>query len=176
MEIAIIIIVFLFIFYIVEYNRIKTLHNKILQSRSAIDVYLNQRFDLIPNLVECVKGYAKHEQKVLELIVQERNAYNQNKSLELAQKLNNRFNSILALQEAYPDLKASENFLRLQDALEKMESQLQAARRLYNSDVTMYNTKIATFPGNFVAGAMGAKEEQLFEIEEYKRENVKVNI
>lgn len=176
MKVAIIIIIFLFIFYIVEYNRIKTLHNKVLQSKSAIDVYLNQRFDLIPNLVECVKGYAKHEQDVLDLIVKERNAYNKNKSLELAKKLNKSFNTIVALQESYPDLKASENFLKLQDELEKMESQLQAARRLYNSDVTMYNTKISTFPGNFVAGAIGVKEEELFEIEEYKKENIKVNM
>lgn len=170
----VIIIVVLLIFYIAEYNRIKSLHNKVLQSRSTIDVYLNQRFDLIPNLVECVKGYAAHEEKVLKLIVEERNLYERNKNLDLASRINNHFYDIIALQESYPDLKASEQFLKLQDSLEKMESQLQAARRLYNSDVTMYNTKIMTFPGNVIASIMGVRQEELFEIEEYKKENIKV--
>lgn len=162
------------LFIIIEYNSIKSLQRKVLQSRSSIDVYLNQRFDLIPNLVECVKGYAKHEKEVLELIVKERNMFKETKSLELANKINGEFNSLLALQESYPDLKASEQFLSLQASLEKMESQLQAARRLYNGDVTLYNTKITTFPGNIFAGMMGAKESTLFEIEEYKRENISV--
>lgn len=174
MPVAIIVGIIL-LFIIIEYNSIKSLQNKVLQSRSSIDVYLNQRFDLIPNLVECVKGYAKHEKEVLELIVKERNMFKENKSLELANKINSEFNSLLALQESYPDLKASEQFLSLQASLEKIESQLQAARRLYNGDVTLYNTKITTFPGNIFAGIMRAKEESLFEIEEYKRENIKIS-
>ena len=92
----------------------------------------------------------------------------------MANKVNNHLNTLLALQESYPNLKASEQFLSLQDALEKIESQLQAARRLYNGDVTLYNTKITTFPGNFFAVIMGAKEASLFETEEYKRENISV--
>ena len=162
------------LFYIIEFNRIKSLQNKVKQSRAAIDVYLNQRFDLIPNLVECVKGYAEHEEKVLNIIVEERRVYENTKSLELAEKINSHFNTLLALQESYPDLKASEQFLNLQDALEKVESQLQAARRLYNGDVTLYNTKITTVPGNIIAATMGAKKEELFEIEEYKRENIRI--
>ncbi len=169
-----IVLVVLIIFYIAEYNTIKSLQKKVEQSKSAIDVYLNQRFDLIPNLIECVKGYAKHEKELLTEIVEERRVYENTKSLEMANRINNHFNSLLALQEAYPDLKASEQFLNLQDSLEKMESQLQAARRLYNGDVTLYNTKITTFPGNVIASTMGAKEIELFEIEEYKRENISV--
>ena len=169
-----IVLVVLIIFYIAEYNTIKSLQKKVEQSKSAIDVYLNQRFDLIPNLIECVKGYAKHEKELLTEIVEERRVYENTKSLELANRINNHFNSLLALQEAYPDLKASEQFLSLQDSLEKMESQLQAARRLYNGDVTLYNTKITTFPGNVIASTMGAKEIELFEIEEYKKENISV--
>ncbi len=169
-----IVLVILIIFYIAEYNTIKSLQKKVEQSKSAIDVYLNQRFDLIPNLIECVKGYAKHEKELLTEIVEERRVYENTKSLEMANRINNHFNSLLALQEAYPDLKASEQFLSLQDSLEKMESQLQAARRLYNGDVTLYNTKITTFPGNVIASTMGAKEIELFEIEEYKKENISV--
>ena len=169
-----IVLVVLIIFYIAEYNTIKSLQKKVEQSKSAIDVYLNQRFDLIPNLIECVKGYAKHEKELLTEIVEERRVYENTKSLEMANRINNHFNSLLALQEAYPDLKASEQFLSLQDSLEKMESQLQAARRLYNGDVTLYNTKITTFPGNVIASTMGAKEIELFEIEEYKKENISV--
>ena len=169
-----IVLVVLIIFYIAEYNTIKSLQKKVEQSKSAIDVYLNQRFDLIPNLIECVKGYAKHEKELLTEIVEERRVYENTKSLEMANRINNHFNSLLALQEAYPDLKASEQFLNLQDSLEKMESQLQAARRLYNGDVTLYNTKITPFPGNVIASTMGAKDIELFEIEEYKKENISV--
>ena len=169
-----IVLVVLIIFYIAEYNTIKSLQKKVEQSKSAIDVYLNQRFDLIPNLIECVKGYSKHDKELLTEIVEERRVYENTKSLEMANRINNHFNSLLALQEAYPDLKASEQFLNLQDSLEKMESQLQAARRLYNGDVTLYNTKITTFPGNVIASTMGAKEIELFEIEEYKKENISV--
>ena len=118
---------------------------------------------------------ATEEKDALQKIMEERNAYQNNKSFELANELNNHFNSLLALQEAYPDLKASEQFLNLQETLEKIESQLQAARRLYNGDVTIYNTKIITFPGNFVAVLMRAKEETLFEIEEHKKENIDVS-
>ena len=173
MPILIVIAIILLVF-IIEFNSIRTLQKKVLQSRSSIDVYLNQRFELIPNLVECVKGYTKHEQGIIEKIMEERNAYKNDNSFELANKINTHFNNLLALQESYPDLKASEQFLNLQQALEKIESQLQAARRLYNGDVTIYNTKITTFPGNFVGALMQVKEEMLFEVEEYKKENIDI--
>ena len=173
MPILIVIAIILLVF-IIEFNSIRTLQKKVLQSRSSIDVYLNQRFELIPNLVECVKGYTKHEQGIIEKIMEERNAYKNDNSFELANKINTHFNNLLALQESYPDLKASEQFLNLQQALEKIESQLQAARRLYNGDVTIYNTKITTFPGNFVGALMRVKEEMLFEVEEYKKENIDI--
>ena len=91
-------------------------------------------------------------------------------------ELNNHFNSLLALQEAYPDLKASEQFLNLQETLEKIESQLQAARRIYNSEVTEFNTKRYKFPSNIVAGVCGFNEKALFEIQDYERENVNINM
>ena len=153
------------------------LRNKVKQSKSGIDVYLNQRFDLIPNLVECVKGYVKHEKEVLENITEMRTKYlNSNKNLKDAEKINNNMNKILAISENYPDLKASEQFLNLQKNLSKMESQLQAARRIYNIDVTNYNTKISVVPNNIIAKMFGFKEEALFEIEEYKKENINIDL
>ena len=169
------IIAIIIIWLLANYNKLIKLRNKVKQSESGIDVYLNQRFDLIPNLVECVKAYTNHEKSVLENITQMRAKYLQgNKELTEAANLNNYINGILAIAENYPELKASEQFLNLQKSLTKMESQLQAARRLYNNEVTSYNTKIETIPTNIVAGIFGFKPQELFQIEEYKRENINI--
>ncbi|HIT71536.1 MAG TPA: LemA family protein [Candidatus Scatovivens faecipullorum] len=177
MYILAILLILILIFIMIEFNTFIRLRNKIKHSKSGIEVYLNQRFDLIPNLVECVKGYTKYEEQTLSKITNLRSQYNnaKNKDLKLGEELNNEFNNLLAVGESNPDLKASEQFLNLQRSLEKMESQLQAARRIYNGDVTLYNTTISTFPNNFFAGIFGFKEEDLFQIEEYKKENVKPN-
>ena len=160
-----------------KYNKIVKLQNKVKQSESGIDVYLNQRFDLIPNLVECVKAYAKHEKEVLESITKMRSEYMKgNKNLKEAKKINDSMNKILAIAENYPALKASEQFLDLQKNLSKMESQLQAARRIYNNEVTKYNTKISVVPDNIIAKMFGFKQKELFEIEEYKKENINVDL
>lgn len=166
----------LILLIILKYNKMKTLHNKVKQSKSSIDVYLTQRFDLIPNLVECVKGYAKYENDLFQSVTKLRAAYNQTKDLKSGTELNNKFNQLVLLEERYPDLKANENFLNLQKSISKMESQLQAARRLYNSDVTIYNTEIETFPGNIFAQLFSFNREELFEIEELKKVNVKVDL
>lgn len=176
MYIFLIIIAIIAIVILVKYNKIIKLRNKVNQSKSGIDVYLNQRFDLIPNLVECVKGYAKHESEIFENIAKLRTTYNETKKLDDASKLNNTLNSILAIAENYPELKASEQFLNLQRNLVKIESQLQAARRIYNNDVTNYNTKIQTVPNNIIASLFGFKEMELFQIEEYKKENINVEM
>ncbi len=160
---------------IAKYNKIIKLQNRVKGSESGIDVYLNQRFDLIPNLVECVKGYAKHEKELLEKIVKQRTAYSQSKNLKNASELNNNMNRIIAVAENYPELKASEQFLNLQNNLVKMESQLQAARRIYNIDVQRYNSTIQTVPNNIIAKMFGFKEKEFFQIEEYKRENITIN-
>lgn len=177
MYILAILLILILIFIMIEFNTFIRLRNKIKHSKSGIEVYLNQRFDLIPNLVECVKGYTKYEEQTLSKITNLRSQYNnaKNKDLKLGEELNNEFNNLLAVGESNPDLKASEQFLNLQRSLEKMESQLQAARRIYNGDVTLYNTTISTFPNNFFAGIFGFKEEDLFQIEEYKKKNVKPN-
>lgn len=170
-----IILAIIIIYILAKYNKLIKLKNKVKQSESGIDVYLNQRFDLIPNLVECVKGYANHEKSVIENVTKMRSEYMKtNKSLKKAEELNNSMNGILAIAEGYPELKASEQFLNLQKNLSKIESQLQAARRIYNNDVTKYNTKIETVPTNIIASMFGMKKAELFQIEEYKRANIDI--
>lgn len=175
MEIIIIIVIAILLVLLIMYNGLVKKRNAVKQSRSSIDVYLTQRFDLIPNLVECVKGYAKHEENLLESITKLRTEYNVSKDLDKASLLNTQMNKLIAIVENYPDLKASENFLNLQKNLTKMEDQLQAARRLYNMDVTAYNTAIQVFPTNLIASAFNFTEEKLFELEPGKGENVKIN-
>lgn len=171
-----IITVVIVVWFFITYNSLVTHKNKIKQAKSSIDVYLTQRFDLIPNLVECVKGYMKHEQTVMEKVANLRNQYSKTKDLKSGAELNIMCNSMIGLAENYPDLKASEQFLELQKSLSKMESQLQAARRIYNSEVTVYNTKIATVPSNLIAGMFGFREEELFEAEAGAEKNVNMDL
>lgn len=175
METFIFIIIVILVVLLIIYNGLIRKRNAVKQSRSSIDVYLTQRFDLIPNLVECVKGYAKHEENLLESIAKLRTEYNVSKDLSKASLLNKQINQLIAVGENYPDLKASESFLNLQKTLTKMEDQLQAARRLYNVDVTAYNTAIQVFPTNLIASIFNFTEEKLFELEPGKGENVKIN-
>lgn len=175
--VGLIIIAVLLIMILVLYNNLVKARNKVKQAESGINVYLTQRFDLIPNLVECVKAYSKHEESIFTEIAKLRSAYmGQSKNLEDGVNLNNKMNQLIAVAENYPELKASEQYLNLQRNLTKIESQLQAARRIYNMEVTNYNDKICTVPSNLVAGMFGFKEAKLFEIEEYKRENININL
>ena len=164
------------IFIVAEYNKFVQLRHKIKQAKSGIDVYLTQRFDLIPNLVECVKGYAAHEEKVFTEMARLRGEYERSKDLKAGSELYNKCNNILAIGEANPYLQASEQFLNLQKNLTKMESQLQAARRIYNGDVTLYNTKIGQFPTIFVAKNFGFYELELFKAEDFKKQKIDINI
>lgn len=176
MVVLIVVIVIILLIILGQYNKLVRQKNSVKQAQSGIDVYLNQRFDLIPNLVECVKGYAKHESEVLEKITQLRTEYRKSKNLKEAEKLNNGINQLIAVAEQYPELKASEQFLNLQKNLSKMESQLQAARRIYNNEVTVYNTAINTVPTNIIAKMFNFKEAELFTIADYKKENIQVDL
>ena len=159
------------------YNNLVKARNKVKQAEASIDVYLNQRFDLIPNLVECVKAYSKYEQRIFTEITTLRATYmNKPTDIKSAENLNNKMNQLIAVAENYPELKTSEQYLNLQRNLIKVESQLQAARRIYNSEVTNYNNKISVVPSNFVASLFGFKEAKLFEIEEYKKENINIKL
>ena len=165
--VILIIIAILLIVILQMYNNLVKIRNKVKQAESGIDIYLNQRFDLIPNLVECVKGYSKHEQAIFtEIATMRTNYMNQNKNIKGAENLNNKMNQLIAVAENYPELKASEQYLNLQKNLTKMENQIQAARRIYNNDVEKYNRTISIFPNNIVAKILQFKKEAFFEMEE----------
>ena len=171
-----IVLLIIIIIFMAEKNKFIRLSNNIRNSKSSIDVYLKQRFDLIPNLVETVKGYAKHEENLFKEVVEARNKYNQTESLEDGMITNNDLNKLIALKEAYPELKANENFLDLQKQLSKMESQLQAARRVYNSEVNTYNNAVMTVPSGWFAKLYGYKEEIYFEAKEQEKENIEIKM
>lgn len=175
MKTLIFIVIAILAILLIIYNKLVKKRNAVKQSRSTIDVYLTQRFDLIPNLVNCIKEYAKHEEALLESITKLRTEYNQSKNLDKASILNTKLNTLIAHIENYPNLKSSENFINLQKNLTKVEDQLQAARRLYNIDVTSYNTAIQVFPTNLIASLFNFTEEKLFELEPEKSTNIKVN-
>lgn len=163
MVILIVIVVLILLYILVKYNKLVKLRNRVNRSKSGIDVYLTQRFDLIPNLIESVKGYTKYESSTFEKMIEMREKYNKDKILKDGEKLNKEYNDLLVKVEAYPELKASEQFLSLQKNLAKMENQLQAARRIYNMDVNIYNDAVYTFPSNIIAKVFRFKEAEYFE-------------
>ena len=155
--------------------------NTVKDAWSNIDVALKRRYDLIPNLVETVKGYAAHEQETLEKVIQARNAAmavpsgDINKQIEAENQLQKTLRSIFALSEAYPDLKANTNFLQLQDKLNEIEENLERARRYYNGTVRENNTYGESFPGVLFAGMFNYQHFDYFEAEPESRENVKID-
>jgi LemA protein len=170
--------VLLVLYVIVQYNGLVRLRNRIESSWSQIDVQLQRRYDLIPNLVETVKGYASHEKGVFESVTQARaNAMNAQGPAEKAAAENvvtGALKSLFAVAEAYPDLKASANFAGLQEELSGTEGKIAYARQFYNDTVQSYNTKIQTFPSNMIAGPFGFKEREYFEAEDAGRGPVQV--
>ena len=170
-------VIILFLIYVfITYNKFVSRKNKIKQAASGIEVYLTQRFDLIPNLVECVKSYMEFETNTFTEITKLRTNYMQNKNLKDGEILNNKFNKIITMTENYPELKTSENFLNLQRNLQKTESQLQAARRLYNIEVNVYNNLVKMFPSNILADFFGFKEDQFFQADEEAKTNINLNM
>ncbi len=170
-------IILLLVIACILYNNIINSSKKVEQAKSTIDVYLKQRFDLIPNLCSCIKEYTEYESETLEKIISMRNEYlASSKSLKDGSKLNLECEKLLMVAESYPKLKANEQFLKLQQTLIKLESQLQAARRIYNSDVTSYNTKISTIPTNIIAGIFGFKNAELFSLNPDEKENVNLSL
>lgn len=159
------------IWFIATYNTLVRLRQLVAESWSGIDTELKRRYDLIPNLVETVKGYAKHEREVLERVTAARNqaAGNHGTPVEQAKDENALVGSmkqLFAVAEAYPDLKANENYLALQRELANTEDRIQASRRFYNANVRDINTRIGVFPSNIVAGMFGFQPAEFFEIEE----------
>ncbi len=160
------------------YNNLVSLKMRVKNAWAQIDTQLKRRFDLIPNLVETVKGYTTHEQETLEKVIAARNSYASASTVEDKANANNALNATLknlfALSESYPDLKANQNFMALQTELTGTEDKIAYSRQFYNDTVQMYNTAIMKFPANIIAGMFGYKEEAFFAIDESEKEPVKV--
>ena len=177
--ILVVLVVLVAVLLIVNYNGLVGLRNKIESAYSQIDVQLNRRHSLIPNLVETVKGYATHEAATLEKVVQARNmAMNASGVAETAQAENaitGALKSVFALSEAYPDLKANTNFQQLQAELSSTEDRIAYARQYYNDIVRAYNTKIQAFPSNLIANAFKFTEREYFQADNDARGDVSVS-
>lgn len=173
------IVVAVFILMIIGlYNGLIRLRNQVKNAFAQIDVQLKRRNDLIPNLVEAVKGYMKHEKGVLENITKARsavmNASDFAGKAKASNQLSDTLKSLFAVAENYPTLKANENFLQLQEELSGTESKIAYARQFYNDIVTTFNTRIELFPNNIFAGMLNFKKEEVFAATEEERKNVKV--
>ena len=180
MLIALIVIVVLVVLIIALYNGLVVARQKVRNAWSQIDVQLQRRFDLIPNLVESVKGYMTHEKEVLSKVTELRtswaNASSVGEKANLDNELSGALKTIMAVSENYPDLKANQNFSELQEELRATENKISFSRQFYNDSVTAYNTKLEVVPTNIIASMFNFKPEELFKAEsDEARKNVKVD-
>lgn len=176
--VPLVVIALMFFYALALYNGLITARNRVRESWSGIDVQLKRRSNLIPNLVEVVKGYAKHEKSVFENVTKARSALLGAKDAKAAAEADNMLTgalkSLFAVAENYPDLKASDNFKELQKELSDTETKIAASRQFYNANVLDFNTKIQVFPNMIIANAFGFKSEAFFEAEETAKAPVKV--
>ena len=174
----IVIVVLLIIWAVATYNSLVDFRNRVKDAWSQIDVQLKRRFDLIPNLVETVKGYTKHESETLEEVIKARNTYLSaslpEEQLKADGELTNAINKLFALSENYPDLKANQNFQQLSQELQQTEDKIAMSRQFYNDIVMQYNNKIEMVPSNIIASLFKFKQEKFFEAQDSEKENVKV--
>ena len=178
--VVVVVLVLLVIYVISKYNSLVSARNKVKDGWAQIDVQLKRRADLIPNLVETVKGYATHEKDTLEEVIKARNTFTTANSVEEEIDANNQIttalNKLFALSEAYPELKANTNFLSLQNDLKDVEEKISYSRQFYNDIVLKYNNLVEMFPSNIVAKLFGFKQSKFFEIENAKdKETPKVS-
>lgn len=183
MWILIAVIAFIALWFIFAYNSFVRLSNRVKEAWSDIEVQLKRRYDLIPNIMESVKGYAKHESGVFERVTEARtramNADQKGDPKEIAQAenmLSGALKTLFAVSENYPNLRATENFQQLQQELSDTENKIQAARRFYNGNVRDFNTKAETFPSNIIASMFGFKIKEFFDIDEEGPEGQPVKV
>ena len=167
-------------FWITSYNSLIKYRNWVEESWAQIDVQLKRRFDLIPNLVETVKGYAKHEQETLSKVIELRNkivapASSRQEQIDANHELTGALRNLFALREDYPDLKANQNFMMLQEELTSTENKIAYARQLYNSTVMKYNTKVESVPTNIIASFHKFGRRDMLQIPKEERENIKIS-
>ena len=178
--IIIAILILIVIYALSLYNTFIRLSNRIKEAFSTMDVYLKKRWDLIPNLVETVKGYAKHEKDTLKEVVELRNiSYEEmsdDEKIKTNEQLSNNITKIMALAEDYPELKASDNFKDLNKQLTKVEDEIANSRKYYNGVVRIYNNKVEMFPSNIFAKIFGYNSKTMFEASADERENVKIEL
>ena len=179
MLIAVLILAGIILWIIFSYNGLVTSQMRVKNAFGQIDVQLQRRFDLVPNLVNCVKGYMKYESETLEKVVELRTSWAKASSIgekvELDNQLSGALKTIMAVSENYPDLKANQSFLELQEELRNTENKISYSRQFYNDSVTRYNTSLMVFPNNIIASFFKFTPEKLFEVTDDKtRENVKV--
>jgi LemA protein len=176
--ILIVVIAVLLLYLALSYNRLVKLRNRIANAWAQIDVQLKRRYDLIPNLVETVKGYAKHERETFDRVTQARaaaiNAQGVGAQAGAENMLTGALKSLFAVAEAYPDLKANQNFLALQEELTSTEGRIAYARQFYNDAVLQLNTKVQSFPSNIIANMFGFREHEYFEADDASRGPVSV--
>lgn len=176
---GVIVLFLLVLFWIVSFNSIVKFRNWVNESWAQIDVQLKRRYDLIPNLVESVKGYSKYEQETLERIIKARSQLisgdSRQEQLQASDQLTGTLKTLFALSENYPELKANNSFLHLQEELAGTENKIAYSRQLYNNTVMKYNTKIQSFPSNLVASVHGFRAEKMLEVKIEERENVRVS-
>ena len=174
------IVILLVLICLIIYNSLVKSRNLVKEAFSTMDVYLKKRWDLVPNLVEVVKGYTSYENNTLTKITELRaNSYNDltmDKKININEQLTNAISSIIAVSENYPELKASENFLNLSKSLTKIEDDIANSRKYYNGTVRIYNNKIQMFPSNIVASLFNFKEASMFEAGIEEKNNVKVDL
>lgn len=174
------IVAIIVIAFIAIYNKLVTARQRVKNGWGQIDVQLQRRFDLIPNLVDTVKGYMAHESSVLEKVTELRTSWANAKTvaekMEISNQLSDTLKTIMAVSENYPDLKANQNFMSLQEELTNTENKISYSRQFYNDTVTRYNTMLETFPSNLVASMLHFEAEKLFEVDNPSaRQNVKVD-
>lgn len=174
------IIILIIIYAFILYNNFISLDNKVKEAFSTMDVYLKKRWDLIPNLVETVKGYAKYEEETLTRVTKLRNnVYNEMTNDEKIinnEELSSDVSKIMALKEAYPELKANENFIDLSNKLTKIEDDIANARKYYNGTVRIYNNKVQMFPNNIFAKIFNYKTKRMFEASLEDKQNIRINL
>ena len=165
------------LYIIIAYNSFIILRNRINNAWSQIDVQLKRRYDLIPNLINTVKGYVKHEKTVLTELTKARSQLisgSMDQKAKASNQITDALKSIFAVAENYPQLKANENFKMLQEELSGTESKIAYARQFYNDSVMSFNNKIQTFPSKIIAGAFNFKDREFFKTEESEKKNIKV--
>ena len=163
-----------------EYNSFVKLDNKVNEAFATMDVYLKKRWDLIPNLIETVKGYAKHEKDTLEEVIQMRNSLydqmNMETKIHTNEQITGGISKIMALAESYPKLKADKHFLELSKELTRIEDEIAQSRKYYNATIRIFNNKVGIVPSNFFAKIFGFNAKKMFEVSNEERNNIRVEL